>query len=45
MLFDSGALGFGSAGIVKGSIAAGAHSYLGNVASGSLFATLQRLGT
>lgn len=38
------ALGFGTAGIVGGSIAAGIQSIIGNVAAGSLFATLTSLG-
>ena len=38
------ALGFGTAGIVGGSIAAGIQSLIGNVAAGSLFATCTSLG-
>ena len=38
------ALGFGSAGIVGGSIAAGIQSIIGNVAAGSLFSFFQSLG-
>ncbi|KAI1798529.1 hypothetical protein F4811DRAFT_548165 [Daldinia bambusicola] len=38
------AAGFGASGIVGGSIAAGAQSAIGNVAAGSLFATLQSAG-
>ena len=38
------AIGFGSAGIVAGSIAAGIQSLIGNVAAGSLFATMTSLG-
>lgn len=37
-------MGFGSAGIVGGSVAAGIQSGIGNVAAGSMFATLQSLG-
>lgn len=36
--------GFGAAGIVGGSIAAATQSAIGNVAAGSLFATLQSVG-
>jgi hypothetical protein len=36
--------GFGAAGIAVGSIAAGIQSSIGNVAAGSLFATMQSLG-
>jgi len=36
--------GFGSGGITSGSIAAVIQSYLGNVASGSIFSSLQSLG-
>jgi len=38
------ATGFGAAGIAYGSIAAGIQSGIGNVAVGSLFATMQSLG-
>ena len=38
------ALGFGVAGITKGSIAAGIHSMIGNVPAGGVFAKLQSLG-
>lgn len=38
------AIGFGTGGVVAGSVAAAAHSAIGNVAAGSLFATLQSLG-
>ena len=38
------ALGFGAAGIAKGSIVAGIHSTIGNVAAGSVFASLQSAG-
>ena len=38
------AIGFGSAGIVGGSIAAGIQSGIGNVAAGSLFSVFQSLG-
>ena len=38
------AVGFGTAGIVGGSVAAGIQSTIGNVAAGSLFATMQSLG-
>ncbi|KAI4596567.1 hypothetical protein KJ359_005323 [Pestalotiopsis sp. 9143b] len=38
------AVGFTPAGIAAGSIAAGVHSTIGNVAAGSLFATLQSAG-
>ena len=44
ILFDLGAVGFGSSGIVSGSVAAGIQSWIGNVAGGSLFAKLQSLG-
>lgn len=37
-------IGFGAAGIVGGSIAAAIQSSIGNVAAGSLFATMQSLG-
>ena len=37
-------LGFGSAGIVAGSVAAGIQSAIGNVAAGSAFAWLTSLG-
>ena len=36
--------GFTTAGVVKGSLAAGAHSAIGNVAAGSGFASLMSLG-
>jgi hypothetical protein len=36
--------GFTAAGIAKGSLAAGAHSAIGNVAAGSAFAYLMSLG-
>ena len=39
-----GAVGFGAGGVVSGSIAAGVHSMIGNVAPGSLFASLQSAG-
>jgi hypothetical protein len=38
-------LGFASSGVVAGSLAAAWQSSIGNVAVGSLFATLQSLGT
>ena len=38
------ALGFGSTGIVAGSVAAGVQSMIGNVAAGSAFAGLTSLG-
>ena len=38
------ALGFGTAGVVGGSIAAGIQSGIGNVVAGSLFAICQSLG-
>lgn len=38
-------VGFSTAGVVKGSVAAAWHSSIGNVAGGSVFATLQSLGT
>ena len=38
------AIGFSTGGVVAGSVAAAAHSAIGNVAAGSLFATLQSLG-
>ena len=38
------AIGFGAAGIIEGSIAAGIQSAVGNVAAGSAFAALQGLG-
>ena len=38
------ALGFGSNGIVAGSVAAGIQSMIGNVAGGSIFSTLTSLG-
>ena len=37
-------LGFGTGGIVAGSVAAGIQSLIGNVAAGSLFASLTSLG-
>ncbi len=37
-------LGFGSAGIVGGSVAAATQATIGNVAVGSIFASLQSLG-
>jgi hypothetical protein len=37
-------LGFGSAGIVGGSVAAATQSTIANVAAGSLFASMQSLG-
>ena len=37
-------IGFGSTGIVAGSIAAGIQSAIGNVAAGSIFATLTSWG-
>lgn len=37
-------IGFGSGGIIFGSIAAGIQSSIGNVAAGSLFATLTSYG-
>ncbi len=37
-------LGFGSAGVIGGSVAAVAQSTLANVTAGGLFATLQSLG-
>ena len=37
-------LGFGSTGIVAGSVAAGVQSMIGNVAAGSVFAGLTSLG-
>ena len=39
-----GVLGFGALGIIKGSIAASIQSYIGLVASGSLFAMLTSMG-
>lgn len=36
-------IGFSSAGPMVGSIAAGAQAYVGNIAAGSLFATLQSI--
>ena len=36
-------LGFGGAGIVAGSVAAGIQASIGNVVAGSLFATVQSL--
>ena len=44
MFINLGVLGFGSTGIVGGSLAAGIQSWIGNVAGGSWFATLQSLG-
>ena len=38
------AVGFGAAGVVGGSAAAIAHSAIGNVAAGSVFASLQSAG-
>jgi hypothetical protein len=38
------AAGFGSSGIMAGSLAAGIHSVIGNVSAGSLFATCQSIG-
>ena len=38
------ALGFGTGGIVAGSVAAGVQSTIGNVAAGSAFSTLTSLG-
>ena len=38
------AIGFGVTGVTKGSIAAGIHSTIGNVAAGGVFASLQSLG-
>ena len=38
------AIGFGTGGVMAGSVAAAAQSAIGNVAAGSLFATLQSLG-
>ena len=38
-------LGFGTAGIVGGSIAAGIQAAIGNVAAGSIFAVFTSLGT
>ena len=38
------AVGFSTGGVVAGSMAAAAHSAIGNVAAGSLFATLQSIG-
>ena len=38
------ALGFGTAGIIGGSIAAGIQSAIGNVSAGSLFAVCTSLG-
>jgi hypothetical protein len=38
------ATGFGSSGIVAGSLAAGTQSAIGNVIAGSLFATCQSIG-
>lgn len=38
------ALGFGTAGIVAGSVAAGVQAGIGSVAAGSAFATLTSLG-
>ena len=37
-------IGFGSSGIVAGSIAAGVQSTIGNVAAGSIFSTLTSMG-
>ena len=37
-------LGFGTAGIAAGSVAAGIQACIGNVTAGSLFATLTSLG-
>lgn len=37
-------LGFGSAGIAAGSVAAGIQAGIGNVAAGSLFSTLTSMG-
>ena len=37
-------IGFGSSGIVAGSIAAGVQSAIGNVAAGSIFSTLTSMG-
>ena len=37
-------LGFGGAGIVAGSVAAATQAAIGNVAAGSLFATMTSLG-
>ena len=37
-------LGFGAAGVAKGSIAASIHSVIGSVSAGSLFATAQSTG-
>ena len=37
-------LGFGTAGVVAGSAAAAAQAAIGNVAAGSLFATMTSLG-
>ncbi|KIM32301.1 hypothetical protein M408DRAFT_326907 [Serendipita vermifera MAFF 305830] len=39
------AAGFGTGGIIAGSIAAGVQSTIGNVAAGSAFAALQTAGT
>lgn len=38
------AIGFGSAGIVAGTIAAGVQSSIGNVVAGTMFASLQSAG-
>ena len=38
------ALGFGASGVVAGSVAAAWHGTIGNVAAGSLFASLQSAG-
>ena len=37
-------LGFGSTGIIAGSVAAGIQSAIGNVAAGSIFASLTSMG-
>uniref|UniRef100_A0A224Y0M5 Uncharacterized protein n=1 Tax=Panstrongylus lignarius TaxID=156445 RepID=A0A224Y0M5_9HEMI len=37
----AGYLGFGSAGVAAGTMAAGAQSYVANVAAGTIFAKLQ----
>ncbi|KAF6039679.1 hypothetical protein EB796_002010 [Bugula neritina] len=39
-----GAIGFGSGGVIGGSVAAGIQSSIGNVAAGSVFSALQSLG-
>lgn len=39
----AGMLGFSAAGPVAGSLAAGAQAYVGNVAAGSIFSTVQAL--